>query len=143
MSRVSLLVAATLVTGLLAPPFVRSVVAQTAETPKPPAGVQQEFDAFFDRFRTALKSNDAAAVATMTKMPFFHEDAMIDAAQFQSKAYPVYFTKKARSCLRSGEAVYDRDGENNDNYFVFCGDSIFVFTRTPAGFLFSEVSAND
>ena len=36
-----------------------------------------------------------------------------------------------------------RDQLNNDNYFVFCGKLIFVFTKTPAGFLFTEVGAND
>jgi hypothetical protein len=38
---------------------------------------------------------------------------------------------------------YARDGENNDHYFVFCGESIFTFTRTPTGFLFTEVGVND
>jgi hypothetical protein len=143
MPRVSpLLAAVALVAGLLHP-LSPQALAQDAETPKPPAGVQKEFDDFLGPFRAALKANDAAAVAAMTKMPFFHDDAMIDAAQFQVKAYPAYFTKKTRACLRNTKAVYDRDGENNDNYFIFCGEQIFVFVRTPTGFLFSEVSAND
>jgi hypothetical protein len=41
------------------------------------------------------------------------------------------------------KAVYDRDGENNENYFIFCGNSIFAFTKTPAGFLFTEIGQND
>ncbi|MEY9641260.1 hypothetical protein ABIF66_009514 [Bradyrhizobium japonicum] len=63
--------------------------------------------------------------------------------QFRAKTYPTSFTPKNRACIQRGKAVYDRDQENNDNYFVFCGELIFVFTKTPAGFLFTDVGAND
>ena len=59
------------------------------------------------------------------------------------KTYPSTFTAKNRTCIQRGKAVYDRDGENNDNYFIFCGNEIFTFTKTPAGFLFTEVGVND
>ena len=29
------------------------------------------------------------------------------------------------------------------NYFIFCGEDIFLFTKAPAGFLFMEVGVND
>ena len=45
--------------------------------------------------------------------------------------------------IQRGKAVYARDGENNDNHFIFCGQLISVFTKTPAGFLFTEVGVND
>jgi hypothetical protein len=48
-----------------------------------------------------------------------------------------------RTCIQRGKAIYDRDQLNNDNYFIFCGQLIFVFTRTPAGFLFTEIGVND
>lgn len=117
--------------------------AQGGKTSKPPAGLQSEFDAFIAKFRAALKANDAAAVTEMTRLPFFHDNAKIDGAQFRAKAYPAYFTAQARSCVQRGRAVYDRDGEGNHNYFIFCGQRIFVFTKTPAGFLFTEVGVND
>lgn len=117
-----------------------------AEAPKKAVAspaLQKEFDGFIEKFRAALKANDPAAVAGMTRLPFMHDGSIRDAAQFRAKAYPATFTAKNRACLQRGKAVYDRDGENNDNYFMFCGDSIFVFTRTPAGFLFTEVGMND
>jgi hypothetical protein len=77
----------------------------------------------------------------MTRLPF--DDSIRDTAQFRAKTYPFIFTAKNRASIQGGKAVYDRDGENNDNYFIFCGQLIFVFTRTPAGFLFTEVGAND
>jgi len=119
------------------------VGAQTSKKAGPPAALQKEFDDFIAKFRTALKANDAAAVTEMTKKPMFHDHAMRDAAEFRAKVYPAYFTAKARTCIQRNRAVHDRDGENNDNYFIFCGQRIFVFTRTPAGFRFAEVGVND
>jgi hypothetical protein len=127
--------------GLLA--HVPHAAAQSGKKTSPPAGLQKEFDEFIARFRAALKGNDAAAVTAMTRLPFHHNNADLDAAQFRGKAYPVHFTARTRSCLQSTRGVYDRDGENNHNYFIFCGQQIFVFTKTPAGFLFTEVGVND
>src|SRR3954467_6109557 len=105
--------------------------------------LQKEFDGFIEKFRAALKANDSAAVAGMTRLPFMADGTIRDAAQFQSKYYPTTFTAKNRACIQRGKATYDRDGENNDNYFIFCGPLIFVFTKTPAGFLFTETGMND
>jgi len=105
--------------------------------------LQKEFEAFIEKFRAALKANDSAAVAGMTKLPFQGDAGIREAAQFRAKAYSSTFTAKNRTCIQRGKAVYDRDGENNDNYFIFCGNEIFTFTRTPAGFLFTDVGVND
>ena len=122
----------------LAPAFAQAPKKAVAS----PA-LQKEFDGFIAKFRAALKANDFAAVASMTRLPFDNDGSARDAAQFRAKAYPRVFTAKNRACIQRGKAVYDRDGENNDNYFVFCGQLIFVFTKTPAGFLFTDVGAND
>ena len=105
--------------------------------------LQKEFDGFIEKFRSALKADDSAAVAGMTRLPFEYDGSIRDATQFRAKAYPLTFTTKNRACIQGGKAIYDRDGENNDNYFIFCGKLIFVFTKTPAGFLFTEIGVND
>ncbi|MDF2118162.1 hypothetical protein PY365_21540 [Roseiarcaceae bacterium H3SJ34-1] len=105
--------------------------------------VQKEFEGFITKFRVAVKANDPAAVATMTRLPFMAEDSVRDAAQFRAKIYATSFTAKKRSCLLRSKAIYDRDGNNNDSYAIFCGDDIFVFTKTPSGFLFTDISVND
>ncbi|SEN16563.1 hypothetical protein [Bradyrhizobium sp. OK095] len=105
--------------------------------------VQKEFDGFIEKFRAALKINDSAAVAGMTRLPFMNDKAIRDAAQFRAKIYLTSFTAKNRACIQRGKAVYDPDQENNDSYVVVCGDDIFVFARTPAGFLFTDIGAND
>jgi hypothetical protein len=124
--------------ALSAPAFAQAPKQAVAS-----AALKKEFDGFIAKFRAALKANDSAAVAGMTRLPFENNEAYRDAAQFRAKVYPQYFTAKNRACIQRGKAVYDRDGEGNDNYFIFCGQLIFVFTKTPAGFLFTEVGVND
>jgi hypothetical protein len=124
--------------ALLAPAFAQAPKKAVAS-----AALQQEFDGFIAKFRAALKANDSGAVAGMTRFPYGSDRSIRDAAQFRAKAYPHDFSAKSRACIQRSKAVYDRDGENNDNYFVFCGQDIFVFTKTPAGFLLTEVGVND
>jgi hypothetical protein len=118
-------------------------VAQAPKKAVASAALQKEFDGFIEKFRAALRTNDSAAVAGMTRLPFMNDSAIRDAAQFRAKSYPTWFTAKNRACIQRGKAVYDRDQENHDNYAVFCGEDIFGFTKTPAGFLFTAVDAND
>jgi hypothetical protein len=117
-----------------------------AQAPKEAAAspaLQKEFNGFIAKFRAALKANDSAAVAGMTRLPFMKDSSIRDAAQFREKIYKGDFTAKNRACIRRSKAVYDRDGLNNDNYFIFCGELIFVFTKMPAGFLFTEIGLDD
>jgi hypothetical protein len=122
----------------LAPAFAQAPKKAVA-TP----ALQKEFDGFIGKFRAALKANDSAAVVGMTRLPFMNDGSIRDATQFREKVYNPDFTAKNRACIQRGKAVYARDGENNDNFFIFCGERIFVFTKTPAGFLFTEVGVND
>ena len=105
--------------------------------------LQKEFDDFIAKFRAALSANDPAAVAGMTRLPFMNDKAIRDAAQFRAKTYATFLEAKNRACIQRGKAVYDRDPENNDYYSVSCGETYFVFTKTKAGFLFTDVGAND
>jgi len=122
----------------LAPAFAQAPKKAVAS----PA-LQKEFAGFIEKFRAALKANDSGAVAGMTRLPFMNNASIRDAAQFRERVYKPDFTAKNRACIQRGKAVYDRDQENNDNYFIFCGEDIFVFTKTPAGFIFTEVGVND
>ena len=105
--------------------------------------LQKEFDGFIEKFRAALKANDFAAIAGMTRLPFMNDTAIRDAAQFRAKTYATSFTAKNRACLQRGKALYAREEGKTDTYYVFCGEDIFTFTKTPAGFLFTDISVND
>jgi len=127
-------------------PLPGQALAATAQAPKnavAPPELQKEFAAFIEKFRAALKANDSKAVAALTKLPFMSHTDMHDAASFHKKVYKKEFTAKTRACLQRGKAVYDRSPDNSDSYFMFCGEEIFVFTKTPAGFLFTEIGVND
>lgn len=126
---------------LLAATLLSPGFAPAAE--KAPPALQAEFTAFMTKFNAAVKANDAIAVAGLTKLPFMADPAIGTADQFRATVYKDSFSKKARDCIRRGPAVYDRDQEQNENFFIFCGDTIFVFTKTPEGFLFTDVGAND
>ena len=131
---------------MLATAFVNlaPAVAQGPKKAVASPALQKEFDGFIEKFRAALRTNDSAAVAGMTRLPFMNDNAIRDAAQFGAKTYRTSFTAKNRACIQRGKAVYGRDDYKNDYYSVFCGDElIFVFTKTPAGFLFTDISVND
>ncbi len=117
-----------------------------AQAPKPAVAspaLKAEFDGFIAKFRAAVKANDSAAVAIMTRLTFMEDKTYSDAAKFRAKAYPEFFTAKNRACIQRNKAIYDRDGDKNDAYHITCSESIFTFTRTPAGFLFTDIGVND
>jgi hypothetical protein len=113
-----------------------------ADPARAPANVQRDYDQFIARFRGALKANDSAAVTAMTKFPFYWNESQ-DAAAFRTGVYGKIFTAKVRDCLGRGKGVYDRDPDGHDNFTIFCGQELYVFTRTADGFRFAEVGDND
>lgn len=115
--------------------------AQT-QTTAPPS-VKKEFDGFIAKFRAALKANDAAAVSGMALLPFQGDASVSNAVQFREKIYRPNFTKQNRACIRRETADYERDGENRENFFIFCDELIFTFTKTSSGFLLTDISVND
>ncbi|PDT89599.1 hypothetical protein CO669_15385 [Bradyrhizobium sp. Y36] len=117
-------------------------VAQANDAVASPV-LQKEFDGFIEKFRAALKANDSAAVAGMTQLPFMNDKEIRDAAQFGAKTYRTSFTPKNRACIQRGKARYEREEGNTDTYSIFCYEDIFVFTKTKAGFLFTDISVND
>ncbi|MGJ4854881.1 hypothetical protein ACN6KF_000817 [Labrys sp. La1] len=123
-----------------------SIIPASAQEPKSAAAsaaAQKEFNGFIAKFRAALKANDAAAIAGMAKLPFQNDAAIADAAQFRAKVYKPDFTAKTRACLQREKPVHDRDGDGNHTFSIGCGDNIFVFTRTAAGFLLTDIAMND
>lgn len=123
--------------------FVMPAFAQAPGKAVAPAAVQKEFGDFISKFRAALKANDAAAVAAMTRLPYMADATIADAAQFRAKAWPRDFTAKNRACLQRTKPTYDRDGARNEIYAIACGGSIFTFTKTPSGFQLTDVDIAD
>lgn len=119
-----------------------SALAQR-DPPAPPA-VQAEFRTFIAEFRQALRANDASAVAALTRMPIYYDDAHRDRAYFETRIYRQMFTQRNRSCLQTARAVYDKPPGQDDGYYVLtCGDMLFSFTKKADGFRFEGTHPND
>lgn len=118
-----------------------SAFAQRA--PAGPPAVAAEFRQFLTGFRQALRANDASAVAALTRLPIYYDDAHRDRAYFESRIYRQMFTQRNRTCLQTARAVYDRDGEGTEGFSLFCGDTIFIFTKKADGFRFEGTHPND
>lgn len=102
-----------------------------------PADIQKDYDQFIAKFRDALKANDGAAVTEMTKFPFYWNE-MRDADYFRKNLYAEIFTSKARACIARAKGFYDRSPQGDENFSIFCGEDLYLFTRTPSGFRFIE-----
>lgn len=129
-----------LAAALLAP---AAALARSPKADVAPKGVQTEFDGFIAKFRAALKADDSAAVAGMTRLPFMNDENSSDAAKFRAKTYPDIFDKRSRACLQKTKAIYAADGDKNHTYSIFCAGSIYTFTKTPTGFQFTDIGVND
>ena len=127
---------------LLAAGLVAGASGAHAQRQRAPADVQKAYDTFIGDFRKALKADDAAAVAQLTQFPFHFADKP-DADFFRKTGYAKIFTPKVRACIAKAKGVYDLDGEKNHTYAVFCGETIFTFTRTAEGFRFTDIGPND
>lgn len=126
---------------LLATLSTGSALAQRA--PAGPPAVAAEFRQFLTGFRQALRANDASAVAALTRLPIYYDDAHRDRAYFESRIYRQMFTQRNRTCLQTARAVYDKDGEGTEGFSLFCGDTIFIFTKKADGFRFEGTHPND
>ncbi|MGL4285888.1 MAG: hypothetical protein ACRCVA_06070 [Phreatobacter sp.] len=126
---------------LLAALSMDSALAQRVP-PGPPA-VEAEFRQFLAGFRQALRANDASAVAALTRLPIYYDDAHRDRAYFESRIYRQMFTQRNRTCLQTARPVYDKDGEGTEGFSLFCGQTIFIFTKKADGFRFEGTHPND
>jgi alpha-ketoglutarate-dependent taurine dioxygenase len=126
---------------LLAGLSTGSALAQ--RDPPPPPALQAEFRTFVAGFRQALRANDASAVAALTRLPMHYDDAWRDRAYFESRIYRPMFTQRNRTCLQTARPVYDKDGEGNESFFLFCSGTIFIFTKKADGFRFDGTHPDD
>ncbi|MBN8941572.1 MAG: hypothetical protein J0H01_18845 [Rhizobiales bacterium] len=126
---------------LLAALSTGSALAQR-DPPAPPA-LQAEFRQFLVGFRQAVRANDANAVAALTRLPMQHNGDMHDQAAFHRTVYRQLFNVRNRTCLETARPSYNKDGYGNESFFLFCGQTIFVFSKKDDGFRFAETAVND
>ena len=107
------------------------------------AGKQREqtsraFTSFWAEFKAAVAKNDRAAVASMTKLPFYFDEKELSRAEF-IKSYNRIFDQKAKRCFAREKPLKEKDG----SYEVFCGPKIYAFDLVEGKYRFIEIGAND
>jgi hypothetical protein len=102
-----------------------------------PAVAQQDFAPFWSDFSNAAKAGDKAKLRALTKFPFLYDQKQRGEDGFDA-IWKGLLTPKARACLGKAKPVKDQE-----NYVVFCGEVGFYFEKTPAGWRFTEIGAND
>ena len=118
--------------------FLMSIIATIlAFNANPGISKDAAFDAFWLKFKTALKANDKEAIASMTRIPYQLEDKSLDKKAFVQSCDKV-FPKKTRDCLVKQKPVQDKT-----TFCAFCGEDIFVFEKVKDKYLFTEIGVND
>lgn len=103
-------------------------------------GAQSETAAFaadFERFRAAIRANDAEAAADLTALPFLFDGRPRDRAGFLAEVYPALFDAEVRECIAEAEPAQE------ESYFaVYCGTYIFYFGKTAGGYRLQDFVAD-
>lgn len=81
------------------------LLAAAPAVPAASGGADDGFAAFHDEFRAAVGRGDAAAVATLTRLPFLFEGRLHDAAGFRQAVWPALFTPARRRCWATVRAL--------------------------------------
>jgi hypothetical protein len=101
------------------------------------AFADETFDAFWEKFTTALVNDDVTTVKALTQFPVLYNGEERGADQFPL-IYDGWFDADARECLARTTPVED----GVDYYVAYC-ELIYVFANTEKGWRFESVSAND
>jgi hypothetical protein len=112
--------------------------AEAVAPPPPPDG----FAAFYKLFAAAVAKDDQKALAGFTVLSAALDpaDSPITFAAFHKR----YLTAKERRCLANGKPARDVDGTGTVNYYVFCGQLIYSFTKpSAAGWRLTDLSPAD
>ena len=94
--------------------------AQGSSTP-------ETFATFWKTFKAAIAKNDKQAVADLTKLPMYLDNADRNRAGFIG-LYNRVFTRRIRRCIATTKPAKGQEG-----YDIFCGELIFYFSRDNDG----------
>ena len=107
-----------------------------AATPVLAATPNDGFAAFWPTFAAAAGKDDQATLKQLVQL-----DPSIVGSFAQ--AHALYFKPAQRKCLAKAHPDRDVDQTGQVNYGVFCGNLIYVFTKTTAGWRLTDLSPDD
>ena len=97
------------------------------------------FAAFWTPFVGAAVKDDTKALAGMTALGPALGDDGTSFAKFHSR----HLGPAVRRCLAKAKPLRDVDPQGGVSYSVFCGDVIYVFSRTGGAWKLTDLGAND
>jgi hypothetical protein len=112
-------------------------IGASAATAAPSDG----FAAFYKVFAAAIARDDQSALAGMVVLgPGLDDnDTPLTFAKFHRAA----LGPAARRCLAKGGGERNDNGDGSAEYAVTCGHTIYVFSKTTAGWRLTDLSADD
>jgi hypothetical protein len=110
----------------------------SAAAAAPAVPVDPGWSDFWRTFAAAAAKDDQVTLAKLTQLG----PGIGDENTF-AKVHHDYLKPSQRTCLAKGHPTRDIDGDGNVNYAVFCGHLIYVFSRTHAGWQWTDMSPDD
>lgn len=101
------------------------------------AKAADDFQPFWTQFKAAIKKRDKAALASMTKLPFYFDSKNLQKTQFIAKIDEILPAKLAK-CFEKDKPVADAQ-----EYSAFCGEQIYVFSKVNGKYMFTDIGVND
>jgi len=112
-----------------------------AAGPMASAAGDDGFAAFWRGFAAAVAKDDQAALATMVVLGPGLDDN--DQPLTFAKFHTADLKASARRCLAKAHPRPDVDGTGATTYEAFCGEVIFVFSKTGNGWKLTDLSPDD
>lgn len=97
----------------------------------------QNFEAFWAKFKAAVAKDDKEAVAPMTKLPFLFESKERTREEFIKTVYDQLLDRRVKRCFATAKLV-----KEGDPYEVFCGKHIFHFGLVEGSYKFTEFAVD-
>ena len=97
------------------------------------------FAAFWPVFTAAAAKDDAKALASMVALG----PGLGDNGGSFAKFHAANLTPATRRCLAKAKPVRDVDPQGAVSYSAFCGEVIYVFSKTGGGWKLTDLGAND
>jgi hypothetical protein len=94
------------------------------------------FAAFWKSFSAAAATDDKATLEKLTQL-----DPGLGQISF-AKFHATQLGPKVRACLAKAKPKLDV-GPGGSEYEAFCGDIVYAFTKTPAGWRLTDLGPND
>lgn len=116
---------------------VAILLAFVVVAPLSASDADPDFAAFLSRWRGAVATNDAEAVASLAQVPFLFESEPRDRRAVTRTVVPALLTADVRRCLRTAIPLRE-----DDRYVLSCAPYLFYLGRVDGQWRWVEFAAD-